>query len=294
MVNDRTWGSRIFDYCLYFGMVIISLVSVAPLAHTIAIAFSDAAQANAGFVTFWPKGFTLDAFAKVMEDKQFFVSTWVSIKRVFIGVSLSVLNSLLMAFPLSREVEDFKGRNIVMWFMIFVMLFNGGLIPTYLAITSYGLVNSFWVLILPGLGNVFNCILVMNFIRNLPKELDDCSNMDGAGPWTKLVYVYAPMCLPVLATITLFRIVAVWNEYFQAMIYITDRSILPLQTYLQQMVVEIDPTTQTTEEMAALSDLTGVTLPSAKLVLSIIPIILIYPLLQGYFISGITVGSVKE
>jgi len=294
MVHDRTLGSRLFEWILYASMILISFMSLAPIIHSTAISFSDAAQANSGYVSFWPKGYSLAAYKKVMEDTQFFVSFMVSIERVAVGVTLALIVTVLMAYPLSRETRDFRYRNVVMWLLLFVMMFNGGLIPGYMATKSLGLMNSFWVLVLPGLANVFNAILVMNFFRNLPKELDDCSSIDGAGPWRKLFGIYFPLSLPVLATITLFNIVGIWNEYFTAMIFITDQNLLPLQTYLQQMVVQIDPTQMDSSTLSRISEYTGVTLNSAKLVVSIIPIIIIYPLLQKYFITGITLGSVKE
>ena len=294
MVRDRTIGTRMFDWFLIMAMIVISFSSIAPILHTLAISVSNAAQANAGFVTFWPKGFSLGAYLKVMEDKQFFVSTLLSLERVAVSITLSLIVTLLLAYPLSREVREFKYRNMVMWLLLFVMMFNGGLIPGYMATKSLGLMNSFWVLVLPGLANVFNAILVMNFFRNLPRELDDCSSIDGAGPWNKLFKIYFPLSLPVLATITLFNIVGSWNEYFTAIIFITDPKLLPLQTYLQQMVMQIDPTRMDSETLSRISEYAGVTLDSAKIIVSIIPIIIIYPLLQKFFITGITLGSVKE
>ncbi|ANE45747.1 ABC transporter permease [Paenibacillus swuensis] len=294
MVRSHTLGSRMFDGSLIFFMILISVLSIAPLLHTMALSFSEPVKASSGNVGLWPQGLHFGAYGKVFEDKQFFVSLWVSIQRVVVSTALALVVTLMMAYPLSRESREFKGRNVFMWIFLFVMMFNGGLIPNYLAIKSLNLLDQFWVLILPGLANVFNAILVMNFLRNLPKELDECSNIDGAGPWRKLFWIYTPLCLPVLATITLFNIVGTWNEYFSAMIYISSKELLPLQTYLQQMVVQIDPTRMDAATMGRIADYQGVTLESAKIIVSIIPIIAVYPFMQKYFISGITLGSVKE
>ncbi|AZN42497.1 carbohydrate ABC transporter permease [Paenibacillus albus] len=294
MVQNKSLGSRSFDVVLFIILVLISLLSVAPIIHTLALSLSKASLAMAGQVFLWPKGLTLGSYDKVFADKQFFLSFWVTIKRTFIYTLFSVMATVLMAYPLSRETKQFKSRNVYMWIFVFVMMFNGGLVPTYLTIKSLGLMNNFWVLILPGLVNVYNAILVMNFFRNLPRELDESAGMDGAGAWRKLIQIYLPLSLPVLATITLFNIVGTWNEYFSAMIYVTKSNLIPLQTYLQQVVVTIDPTKITTDNVSQLTSVSDQTLSSAKIAVTMLPILIIYPLLQRYFITGITLGSVKE
>ncbi|WP_308635105.1 carbohydrate ABC transporter permease [Paenibacillus silvisoli] len=294
MVQNKTIGSRSFDAALLVFMAVVSVLSVAPIIHTLALSLSQASYAMAGQVFLWPKGFDLGSYEKVFTDKQFFVSFWVSVKRTVLYTGLSLLVTVLMSYPLSRESKQFKSRNVYMWVFVFVMMFNGGLVPTYLTIKSLGLMNNFWVLILPGLVNVYNAILVMNFFRNLPKELDESAGMDGAGAWRKLVLIYLPLSLPVLATITLFNIVSTWNEYFSAMIYVTKSNLIPLQTYLQQVVLTIDPTKITTENVSVLTKVSDETLNSAKIAVTMLPILIIYPLLQRYFITGITLGSVKE
>ncbi|QHT60816.1 carbohydrate ABC transporter permease [Paenibacillus lycopersici] len=294
MVQNKSIGSRSFDILLLLFMAVVSILSIAPIVHTIALSFSKASLAAAGQVFLWPKGFNTGAYDQVFSDHQFFVSFGASVKRTFIYAALSLFVTVMMAYPLSRERKDFKSRNVYMWIFVFVMMFNAGLVPTYLTIKSLGMMNNFWVLVIPGLVNVYNAILVLNFFRNLPKELDESAGMDGAGAWRKLFQIYLPLSLPVLATITLFNIVNTWNEYFAAMIYVTKSSLIPLQTYLQQVVLTIDPTKVTTQNVGLLTQVSNETLSSAKIAVTMLPILLIYPVLQRYFITGITLGSVKE
>src|SRR5690606_10825418 len=152
-----------------------------------------------------------------------------------------------MAYPLSRSSKQFAMRNPVMWLLVFVMMFNGGLIPFYMVIKNLHLMNTIWALVLPGVVNVFNVILVVNFFRYIPRELDESAAMDGAGPWYMLFRIYLPLSVPVLATITLFTIVGTWNEFFNGLIFTTSPDHMPLQTYVQSLIVQIDPTKVTAD-----------------------------------------------
>jgi putative aldouronate transport system permease protein len=199
-----------------------------------------------------------------------------------------------MAYPLSKSSKDFRGRNVFMWILIFTMLFNGGLIPWYQTIRSLHLINSIWALVLGGSVPVFNVILVVNFFRSLPKELEEAALLDGTGPWRMLFQIYLPLAVPVLSTITLFSVVYHWNEFFNGLILTTRQERFPLQTYIQQMVVVINTTNMTEDQYKRMSELSNQTLNAAKIFIAMIPILLVYPFAQRYFISGIMLGSVKE
>jgi ABC-type glycerol-3-phosphate transport system permease component len=181
-------------------------------------------------------------------------------------------------------------------YLAFTMMFSGGLIPWDLTIKSLGLLDNIWALVLPGAVPVFNVILVMNFFKNLPPAIDEAAHMDGAGPWTLLWRIYLPMSLPALATVTLFSVVGHWNAFFDGLVLMKTQDKYPLQTYLNQIVVQFTMANahMTREEIERMARLSDKTVSSAKILTSLVPILLVYPFLQRYFISGISLGSVKE
>lgn len=297
MVRSHTLASRLADGTILLVLTIIALTSLYPLWYTISLSFSDQAAANAGLVTIWPRGFNLTSYRIILDDEKFFRAFGVSIKRVLIGGALNFILTVVMAYPLSRSARQFPGRNIYMWLLVFCMLFSGGLIPLYITITTLGLQNTIWSLVLPGAVPIFNVILIMNFFRNLPKELDEAAVVDGAGPWYALLRIYIPLSVPAMATVTLFSIVGHWNSFFDGLIYMSKPQNYPLQTYIQQLVVNITPDLMkemTTEQLIELMKASNKTLNAAKLMVAMIPILLIYPFLQRYFVHGIVLGSVKE
>ncbi|ANE48409.1 ABC transporter permease [Paenibacillus swuensis] len=295
MIQNKTLSSKMADIAILLILALLALGSVTPIINTLAVSLSDSSKAAAGIVSFWPIGFTLDSYANILSDQKFFDAAWVSVKRVVLGVIVSLSVITLMAFPLSREVRQFPLRNVYMWFCIFTMMFHGGLIPTFLTIRDLGLIDSIWALVLPGAASVFNVVLMVNFFRNLPKEMDESASIDGAGPWYKLFVIYLPLSVPILATIVLFTMVGHWNSFFDGLIYMNKEENYPLQTYVQQLVVQIDPTKEYREEdIELLRSVSQRTVNAAKIFVTLLPIMLVYPFLQRYFMTGIMLGSVKE
>lgn len=294
MVRNRTLSARTTEAVLVFIMLVISAISLAPVLHTFSVSFSDNAAAQGGFVKFWPVGFNLESYRRIMEEPHFLHSFFVSIKRVLVGGTINFVLTVLMAYPLSRNSKEFPFRNIYMWFMLFTMLFSGGIIPLYLTVKSLGMFNSIWALVLPGAVPVFNVILLMNFFRNLPKELSEAGYMDGAGPWYMMVRVFLPLSLPAMATVTLFSVVGHWNAFFDGLIFMRSAENYPLQTYIQQLVINLNIVELDSTQAELLMKVSNKTLNAAKIVVSMVPILIVYPFLQKYFIHGIMLGSVKE
>jgi len=296
MIRETSAASKIFDLVLIIVLVAISLLCILPIWYTLMVSFSQKSAAAAGIVSVWPVGFNLNSYVQIMKDAVFFNSFWVSIQRVALGASLSFVVTVFMAYPLSKSTKEFRLRNVLMWVLVFMMLFSGGLIPLYQTVKAYGLIDSVWVLVLSGGLPMFNVILVMNFFRNLPKELEESAFVDGAGPWYTLIKLIIPLSVPVLATVTLFSIVSHWNEFFSGLVFMTKPDNYPLQTYIQQMVVQMDLTTinNDPEALKRLNELSNQTLNAAKIFIAMIPILVIYPFLQRFFVHGITLGSVKE
>lgn len=294
MVRDRSFGAVTFDVMLVIVLVTLAFLSLFPFWYTLCVSLSEKSKVAAGLVTLWPVGFNFNSYQQILGDDQFLRSVWVSVQRVVLGTICELVATVLMAYPLSKSARQFRGRDAIMWFLVFAMLFSSGLIPWYQTMKSIGMINNIWGLVLGNSLPIFNVILMMNFFRNIPKEIEEAALLDGAGPWTMLLRVYLPISMPVIATVTLFSMVYHWNEFFNGLILMTRQANYPLQTYIQQMIVVINTTSMTQDQIRQLNELSNQTLNAAKIFVAIIPILLIYPFLQRYFISGITLGSVKE
>jgi multiple sugar transport system permease protein/putative aldouronate transport system permease protein len=294
MVKDNTLGSLLIDIVVTVVLVILALSTILPLWYTLCVSLSDKSAAAAGLVTLWPIGFNLTSYQSIVGDAQFFNSFWISIQRVVLGTGAELIATLLMAYPLSKSVRQFPARNVVMWFLIFAWLFSGGLIPWYQTMKSIGMINNLWGLVLGNSLPIFNVILAVNFFRNLPKEIEEAALIDGAGPWQIFLQIYVPLSKPMIATIALFSMVYHWNEFFNGLVLSTRQAYYPLQTYIQQQIVVINTATLTQDQIQMLNEISNQTLNAAKIFIAMIPILIIYPFIQRYFIQGITLGSVKE
>ncbi|CAM4178235.1 carbohydrate ABC transporter permease [Lederbergia lenta] len=293
-MHYRSMPYTIFTIFNYTFLALLGILCIIPLVHILAISFSGSAAANANLVSLFPIDFTFDAWWKTLGNDRFIGSLWNGIYRTVLGTLVSMICMVLAAYSLSKEDHDFKGRKFYVFFFIFIMLFNGGLIPSYILIQKLGLINSYWALVLPTAINVFNMILLMNFFRTgVPKTLEEAAFMDGAGHFRILFSVYLPISMPALATIGLFTMVTQWNSWFDGLIYMTDATKYPLSTFLQTIIVQqdfsqmnVDP-----EEVKNLSERTS---KSAQIFIGALPILMVYPFLQKYFVKGLVLGSVKE
>ena len=275
---------------------VLVVVCILPILHVVALSFSDRLDAVAGNVTFLPKGFTLEAYRYVLEDKQFWASLRVTLLRVAIGVPVNILLVVLTAYPLSKANSRFHGRTFFSWFFIISTLFSGGMIPTYIVINKLGLLNSIWALTLPGAMNVGYMILMMNFFRGVPSELEDAAIIDGANQLQILFKVYLPMCLPALATIVLFATVVNWNCWMDGYLYMNSPDKYPLQTYLATTLMQSKTNVEammTPEQLARMAKISNKTIEAAQILLAALPIMCLYPFLQKYYTKGIINGSVK-
>lgn len=295
MVQSKTFGSRMTHFLVITALLAITFVSLVPMVNTIVVSISSSTAVNAGQVYFLPVDINFSSYVKIINDAKFWSAFLVSVERVILGGSINMILTILMAYPLSRTRAQFKSRNVYMWIIIFTMLFSGGIVPWYMVISKLGLINSLWALVLPGAVPVFNVILLMNFFKGIPKELEEAAFMDGAGPLRILFRIFLPVSLPSLATIALFVIVGHWNNFFDGVVLINDNNKIPLQTYLQQLSLTRDQMKNlTVEQLREYNKISNTTLNSAKILVSMIPILLIYPFLQRYLIHGIVLGSVKE
>ncbi|SDM88011.1 putative aldouronate transport system permease protein [Paenibacillus jilunlii] len=270
-----------------------TLSCLIPLINLVAISFSDNAAASANMVSIFPVNFTLSSYEKLLSDSQFWRSFMISVERVVLGLIVNMMLMILAAYPLSKSSKQFRAQKVYMNIVIFAMLFSGGLIPTFMVVKQLHLLDSIWALILPGAVPIANVILLMNAFRAVPKSLEEAATIDGASQWRILSTIYVPVVLPTLATVLLFTIVGHWNDYFSALVYINKTSNYPLQTYIQQLSVDVQNITDP-QKLIEYSKISNRTLNAAKIVISTLPLLLIYPFMQKYFVTGIVVGSVKE
>ncbi|WP_408635397.1 carbohydrate ABC transporter permease [Paenibacillus selenitireducens] len=289
----HTVKSRVADIIIWVLLLAFTLSCLIPLVNLVAISFSDNAAASANLVSIFPVNPTFSSYEKLLSDTQFWRSFMISVERVVLGLIVNVGLMILTAYPLSKSSRQFRGQKIYMNLVIFAMLFSGGLIPTFMVVKELHLLDSIWALILPGAVPIGNVILLMNAFRAVPKSLEEAAKIDGASQWRILGRIYLPVVLPTLATVTLFTIVGHWNDYFGALVYINKAANYPLQTYIQQLSVEVQNITDP-EKLMELAKISDKTLNAAKIVVSTLPLLLIYPFMQKYFVSGIVVGSVKE
>ena len=293
--KKTSMGRKVFLAVDVIVILLLCLICMVPLLNLLAYSFSASQPIIENKVFLWPKEFTLKAYQYVLESKEFWSSVSVSVKRVLLGVPLNTLLTILVAYPLSKDERQFKSRKYYVAYMLTVMLFNGGLMPTYYIVSKTKLIDTVWALIIPGAVPIFNCIVLMNFFRGIPSELEESAKLDGASQWQILWRIFIPISKPSLATIILFSLINHWNSWFDGLIYSNHTTNYPLQSYLQTLV------TSTTEilaqgdvkAIAKLVDINDTNMKAAQIFISVIPLMLIYPFLQKYFTTGLTMGSVK-
>jgi len=284
---------RIFIAIVNFIIFIMTILCLMPLVHMVALSFSDKLPAMQGKVGFFPVNATLSPYKIIVADDRYFRAFFVSVLRVLVGTTINMVVTILTAYPLSFSNKKFPGRNIYMYYTLFTMMFYGGLIAWYITIKNVGLIGSFWSLVVPGGLPIMNAILVMNYFRNLPKELYESAQMDGAGHLTMLVKIILPVSLPVIATVSLFCIVNHWNNWLDGRMFIDKQEWVPLQTYLQSFVIDFNRLSTGAIQVEMLEQMSNRNFDAAKIVVGSLPIVIIYPFIQKYFVSGITLGAVK-
>lgn len=292
-------GEQLFEGTIYAVVAAMALACLLLLLHVAAMSLSSKAAVEAGRVSFFPVETTLAPYEYILRDGQNLTSFGVSALRMAVGTLVQLSTVVIMAYPMSLSKRYFPARNRYMTYLLFTSMFGGGLIPWYLLITSIGLTNNFAALIVPDMVNIGSAILMMNYFRNLPKALFESAQIDGAGHGRILTAIYLPMSLPIIATVTLFSAVGFWNDYFRGMIVMTKGRWIPLQTYIRSLTfdtasAQINATLTNPTYMAMAAQISGRNFTAAKLMVAMIPLLMVYPFVQRYFVTGITLGAVKE
>lgn len=288
---------KIFLVLNGFALICFALLCLLPFINLLSVSLSSKNAVSAGLVKFFPVDITFNAYRYLMKQTAFFTAFWMSIKRVVIGTTISLIVVILAAYPLSLPSGSLPGKRFYLTLCVISMFFSGGLIPTYIVITNLGLYNTIWALVLPSAMNCWNMVLMLNFIRRVPKELSEYAQIEGAGYFTLLLKIILPVSLPAVATVVLFTVVAHWNAWFDGYIYMSSEN-WPLQTYIYNILDSLKQLqaslNKTEEDLALLSKLDDRTLRSAQIFIAMMPIMLMYPFAQKYFVQGLMLGSVKE
>ena len=291
----------VFNICNGFFMMLIVFAMLYPFWNTIAVSFNSAADTTRGGITFWPRVFTLQNYRAVFSSGTIYNAFFISVARTVIQTVTGVFFTSMLAYALSRR--DYIFRKLFTIILVLSMYINAGLIPNYFLIRSLGMINTFWVYIVPGMVSAFNFIVIRTYISNLPESIIESARIDGCGDFIIFVRIILPLCLPVLATIALFIAVGSWNAWFDTMIYNSGRANLHT---LQYKLMEYLQSSQTQAKSAAAigsmgmaqnlasSMVTPVSIRAAITVVAALPILVVYPFLQRYFVTGINVGGVKE
>lgn len=288
----RSFGEKVFDIANGVFLTMLCAVVLIPLLHVVAGAFSSSKALMRSEVTIWPVQFTLDNIAHVMNNEIFWHAFGVSVVVVVLGTSINLIVTSLTAYPLSKYYLN--GRKWLLLVIIFTMIFQAPIIPTYLVVKSLGMLNTLWALIIPSALNGFNAILCITFFRNLPEELFEAAKVDGMNDYGILFKIAMPLSKPIMVTLLLFYAVVHWNNYYMPLLYITDLNLRTLQMYLFNLISQGDlGTTGAGASVEEYQQITPQSIQSATIVVATVPIVLIYPFLQKHFIKGALLGSVK-
>jgi putative aldouronate transport system permease protein len=292
-------GDRIFLVFVYTFLGIMALLVLYPMVYVVSSSFSSGRAVLSGSVVLWPVDPTLDGYRGMLSYAPIPPALLYSVVYTVGGTALTVVLTIAMAYPLSRK--DFYGRKVWIWLLLLALMFNGGLIPFYLVVKTLGMINTIWSQMVPGALNVFLVILAKTFFQQtISNELYEAAAIDGASDIAFLIRIALPLSKPIIAVITLLTAVGIWNSYFSALIFLNSDSLYPLQMVLREIVVYAQVTAagfgfnnMTTQQIVYFQNLSAL-LKYALIVVSTVPMLLLYPLAQRYFVQGLMLGSLKE
>ena len=293
----QTNADRLYDIVILILISLLLLIILYPLWFVIIASVSNSSEVMKGNVIFWPKEFSFEAYEKVLQDPKIVTGYCNTIFYTVAGTLLNLVGTIAIAYPLSRR--DFVGRKVISIVLTFTMFFNGGLIPTYLVYKEINLINTPWVMIIPGMVNVYNMIVMRSFFESLPYEMHEAAFIDGCGNIKIITKIVLPLSLLIIAVMIIFYGVMHWNEYFSALVYISDQKLKPLQLILRDIL--ITSTSRVSSMMSGGAANTGEmdrirtaeSIKYAVAVVSTVPVLCLYPFLQKHFSKGVMIGAIK-
>ncbi len=293
-LGAATSGERVGQIIngIFLGLMVV--ITIYPFWHVVMYSLSDSHASMSGGIFLWPREFSLLSYQQLLSTKQLYICYRNSLLKTLIGTGVSLLLTALTAYPLS--LPRFKGRGFFSLMIFFTMLFNGGMIPTYLLIRDLHMLDTFWVYVLPAAMSAYNMFILRNFFQSIPPSLEESALLDGANPFQVLFHIVLPLSGPALAALAMFYGVALWNGYMDNVLYVNDSNLQLLQNFLRQLIAAAGAKSGTVSEMAdvsAASRLTEETVKMTVITVSVIPVLIVYPFLQKYYTKGVMVGSVK-
>ncbi|MCM2998681.1 carbohydrate ABC transporter permease [Paenibacillus cellulositrophicus] len=293
MLHKRSLGERIFSGVNTCFMILLCFVTLYPFLYVLFASLSDPAEmARFRGMLFYPKGFNLEAYKAVMDNPMILTGYRNTIFYVAGGTAINLFMTTLGAYALSRRNVYFS--NSIMFMIVITMVFNGGLIPSFLLVNSLGMLDTPWALLLPGAVSSFNLIIMRTAFQAVPVSLEESARIDGANDWTIMSRIIVPLSMPVIAVMILWYAVGHWNSYFSALIYLRDRELFPLQLVLREILISNSTDSMTTDAAASDRLDIGITIKYATIIISTLPILCLYPFLQKYFVHGVLIGALKE
>ena len=292
--KKKSFADMLFVFCNTVFMILFVIMTLYPVLNTLAISFNDGTDALRGGIYLWPRKWTLKNYTTVLQKNNLITGTIVSVARTVIGTVLALFSNAILAFIVSRKRLLFRKQLSLFW--VITMYVNGGMIPVFLLYKSLGLTNNFWVYVIPGMLNAFNMLVIRTYMNGIPDSLEESAQLDGAGYTTIFLKIISPLCKPVYATVALFVAVGQWNSWFDAMLYnrMSD-NLTTLQYELMKLLSSVTNQSGSVETMKnAVGTVTPASVRAAATIVTMLPIICLYPFLQKYFVTGMTLGGVKE
>ncbi|WP_169081732.1 carbohydrate ABC transporter permease [Paenibacillus sp. PL91] len=291
-VLQKTKGDKIADAIIYTVLGLFALVTLFPLYYVVIVSVTPYIEVmkNGGFVV-WPEHFTFQAYKEIFGSPRIPQALKITVFITVVGTALNLAVTTLLAYPLSKK--SVPGRQFILMALVFTMIFSGGIIPLYIVVRSLGLYDSVWALIIPGMVSTFNLLIVKTYFENLPPEVEEAAKVDGCGDISTLFRIVLPLSAPIMATIGLFYGVTHWNEYFKGIFYISDKTLMPMQVVLRSMIQAPNVSTELSVNSLILDTLPPETIKMAVVIVATLPIVIVYPFLQKYFVKGALLGSVK-
>ncbi|MFC4600849.1 carbohydrate ABC transporter permease [Cohnella hongkongensis] len=297
-----TLADRTFNVLNGLFLTLFAFVCAYPLWYILILSLNEGRDASLGGIYWLPRAFTLDNFRVILFDDTIINAFWITVARTAIGTIGSLLVTSMVAYALSRK--ELPGRHPLLLLFLFVMLFNGGLIPYYLQLMNLGLINSFWVYVIPGMFSIWNMfVMKTSFQNNIPESVVESAKLDGAGYTRIYFHIVLPFSMPLFAALGLFTAVGQWNDWFTGAFFVNDLSLQPLPTYLQRVMSTIEASNMISASQVANANSTSMYNPDAitsksvrmaTTVITILPILFVYPFVQRFFVKGVLIGSVKE